>query len=226
MKKLSILCTLLLANMATQASAATVAGIEGVSLLSSGDSVTGTNNFLNYTSANSADIISGAQLQADLTDTDYSTYVLSTASTAYVDVTLNSSSFYNGEGNDLVFFFVGNVDSSNNVVINFDLSINGITNNYLPQITPVETSVSDSYGTYTLTAASINLDDFGLDYAAQDSLTSLRVLLGTSNSANYPALSMIGGFHTSPMVVPLPLPIILFTSGLGMLGWFGRRKSL
>ena len=224
MNKLSILGIVLATFTTTQASAVSMAGIDGLTLLAPGDSVKGTGDFLNYSSSLETNVISPTQLHDDLTDSDYATYILSLNPTAYIDVAFNSTSLYNGVGNDLAFFFVGNIDSNENVVINFDLNINNTTHKYTPEITPTRTIVTDSFGAYTLTAALIDLDDFGLDYASQTALTNMRILLGTNNSANYPALSMIGGFHTSPVVIPLPLPIVLFASGLGVLGWFGRRN--
>lgn len=228
MKKLSPLFVLILATMATQSQGTTVAGINGLTLLSAGDSVSGTSNFLNYESATAADTISQETLRSNLADNELGTYVLSIDPVAYIDIAFTSADIFNGAGNDLAFFFVGSVDSSENVIINFDLSINGIINNYTPEITPVRTIITDSFGSYTLTAAQIDLDDFGLGYASATALQDFRVLLGTDNSLNLPALTMVGGFYTSPapIVIPLPLPVVLFASGLGALGLFARRKSL
>lgn len=41
----------------------------------------------------------------------------------------------------------------------------------------------------------------------------------------YSNFSLLGAYHTTATVVPLPLPAILFGSGLGLLGLIGRRKS-
>lgn len=41
----------------------------------------------------------------------------------------------------------------------------------------------------------------------------------------YSNFSLVGAYHTDAVVVPLPLPAILFGSGLGLLGLIGRRKS-
>ena len=45
-------------------------------------------------------------------------------------------------------------------------------------------------------------------------------------SQNSAAPSLVGAYHLQPTaVVPIPLPIILFSSGLVFLGLAGRRKK-
>lgn len=42
----------------------------------------------------------------------------------------------------------------------------------------------------------------------------------------YSNFSLVGAFHTdSAVVVPLPLSAVLFSSGLALLGWVGRKKT-
>lgn len=60
----------------------------------------------------------------------------------------------------------------------------------------------------------------------------IRLFIGgnTFNGADggldaYSNFSLVGAYHTEATVVPLPLPAILFGSGLGLLGLIGRRKS-
>lgn len=217
-------------------SAATIGGITGINAFvdtlsgatcTSGlacdlSNLSSETNFLNYNSVTADDTISVDQLRADVTDTDESTYVLSLDPIAYVDLAFNTTNIYNGAGDDLVLFFVG-TDFS----FSFDLDVVGDNSgamSYSTSITPVTTIITDAFGEHTLTAASINLDDFG--FASDVALTDFRILLGTDDSINMPAFSLAGGFHTSPTaVVPLPLPMLLFASGLGLLGWAGRRKQ-
>jgi hypothetical protein len=47
----------------------------------------------------------------------------------------------------------------------------------------------------------------------------------TGGTIAYSNVSLVGAYHTQTAVVPLPLPIILFSSGLALLGWIGRRKT-
>jgi hypothetical protein len=75
-----------------------------------------------------------------------------------------------------------------------------------------------------LSAVFVELDDFGLGDG--DTVGDIRVMLGMdygSEMAPYgPGLGLVGGFHAA---VPLPLPIVLFGSGLAFLGFIGRRKQ-
>ena len=48
---------------------------------------------------------------------------------------------------------------------------------------------------------------------------------GTGGLDGYSNFSLVGAYHTDATVVPLPLPAILFSSGLLFLGWVGRRKT-
>lgn len=68
----------------------------------------------------------------------------------------------------------------------------------------------------------IDLDDFIASNAILSNFT-IDVLSATENPVYYPAISAIGAFNTT--VVPLPLPIVLFASGLALLGFVGRRKK-
>ncbi len=212
----------LLATMATQVDGVTILGVDGLTLLNAGDSVTSTARFVNATSP-SGTFISAATLRSDLTDNNFGTFVFSPDPVADINMVLNTS-FYNGAGADLAFFFAGSTDEiTKEVEINFGLSINGITNTYVPMITPEERNITDSFGSYTVTVALIDLDDFGIGFASTTALMELDVLVGKNDSLNFAPLSMVGGFYTTP--VPLPLPIILFASGLGALGMFARRKN-
>ena len=170
-------------------------------------------DFLNYTSATASDIISTAQLTADLTDgpdNGQNTYVLSLDPAASVELAFSSTDVYNGDGDDLALFFVG-IDST------FSMRLSGVTNTY----TAIDTGydVTDSFGTYALTLAVVNLDDFGM--TTNDYLGNFEVLLG---DAGHPALSMVAAFNTGVAPIPLPAPLLLLISGLAALGLLGRRR--
>jgi hypothetical protein len=67
----------------------------------------------------------------------------------------------------------------------------------------------------------IDLNNYDLlnDFIAQNPVNSL-----TMNINNVSAVpSLIGAHHLAP--VPLPLPIVLFGSGLALLGFVGRRNK-
>ena len=54
---------------------------------------------------------------------------------------------------------------------------------------------------------------------------TINVLTGASseNPKHYPTITAAGAFNAT--VVPLPLPVVLFSSGLALLGFVGRRKK-
>ena len=183
-------------------------------------------DFHNYSSLTLSDFISTSQLATDLTDNDVSSYVFSSKSTAWVDLGF-SGSVYNGDGDDLVVYLAGNAFS-------IDMKINGITNRYDVTTNDAVRLLNDSTMFYTippngiaLSAIFVELSDFNMDTVT--ALTSMRLTLGSdlgSSAAPYgPGLSLVGGFHNEPTVVPLPLPIVLFASGLGLLGVIARRNQ-
>jgi len=80
---------------------------------------------------------------------------------------------------------------------------------------------------------SINLfsnDDTGpVELGDNIEIGYISLLIGgsTFNGADgYSNFSLVGAYHTDAVVVPLPLPAILFSSGLLLLGWVGRRKAV
>jgi hypothetical protein len=166
----------------------------------------------------------------------------------------NDINIYNGEGNDLVVFIVGNTtsfglqiyDQTNTLInLNTDTFLVATPEYHMVGDTIVYDdpgdTVFDSDGNWlgvdcgtdpnctdgaALSAIFFDLDDFGDDIAG---IGKIRIELGESYNVdgNRPFFSLAGGFHTEASItaVPLPLPIILFSSGLALLGWVGRRKS-
>lgn len=218
MKKYSLALTAFCALFSVQVNAATVAGISGINAFVDTATIA-SGNFLNWQSTVATDTINQSQMTADMTDTNEATWVTSIDPTASIDLGFNVDIF-NGEGADLVFFFIGDP------AFNFDLNINGIVNN-------IDNAVLTGFGItdplnrlWNVSAALVELSDFG--FATNEALTSdFRLFIGNDYAdPSRPTVSLVGGFHTDPVVVPLPLPIVLFASGIGLLSLFARRKQV
>lgn len=165
---------------------------------------------------------------------DPSTYVLSPfRETASFDLGFNGYNIFTGVGNDLVVFIVGNSTSFGLDV--FDTQ-GGIIGSETRSVNTSDT-VFDNDGNWLCVNGT---DDICTDGAALSALFfdlndegteigSIRISLGESfngTDGTRPRFSLAGGFHdTSIAAVPLPLPAILFGSGLGLLGLIGRRRK-
>lgn len=166
----------------------------------------------------------------DLVTSNYTTSVKSSNSEAYLDLGF-SSNVVNGTGNDLILFFVGNTTSFGLEV--FDTSGQSMfTSSYFIDAPNTSIPVTDFGDAVRVPAdpedlrvlvdgwqLSAILIDLG-EASEGSAIGSLHLTLENSN------FSLAGGFHTQAAVVPLPLPVVLFSSGLALLGWLGRRKKV
>jgi len=170
---------------------------------------------------------------------DYRTSVKNPVnSNAYIDLTFTNSMF-GGTGDDLVLFFVGNNRSFG--LDAFEKQNPGDTGTPATISTGTYSiSTSDTVfnddgtwkcfngtgpqctGGYALSAIFI---DFGQSFDNVE-IGNLHLTFGENfnNVAGSANFALAGGFHNTA-VVPLPLPIILFSSGLALLGWIGGRKA-
>lgn len=153
-------------------------------------------------------------------------YRSSTGNKASFDLGFDGFNLYNGTGNDLVIFVVGN-DSSFGLDV-FDESGTKFSSSTF--YVTVENTVFDSDDNWLCVggiddqctkgyALSAIFVDFGDSIAGDVALSKIHLSLNNS------AISLAGGFHTEAMVVPLPLSAVLFSSGLALLGWVGRRRA-
>lgn len=135
----------------------------------------------------------------------------------------------NEAGADLAFFFLW--DQSNNTA---NISINGFNQNLNFQ--DIFNADSSPYiannvmwdgvlqENVKLMVGEINLDDFG--FSSGEILTnSINLNLDAIDGITPMALSLVGAINSTPITpVPLPAPLLMLLSGLGLFGWFGRRK--
>lgn len=154
-----------------------------------------------------------------ITDLNPASYIYS-SNNGYIDLSFGSTSIYNGSGNDLAFFFLGNQSTISVSLLGNTTPAQSYTSSFLYDTNGNQYAVNVGGSYYALSAALLNLDAFGMN--GTDALEGFRVNLGTNNF-----LSLVGGFHLEPAatVVPLPAPFLLLLSGLTALGIISRRKK-
>ena len=151
----------------------------------------------------------------------FNTFVWSEDDT-HSTITLNFGSEIVGNmaGNDLAIFSVGPATVG--------VTISGITHQYSSSTIQIG---GVSQGVYSKNTPPDYLDTLDVilidlnDYAGVTYMTELTIdaLTESENPYAWPGISAVGAFNTT--VVPLPLPIVLFSSGLAFLGFIGRRRK-
>lgn len=161
-----------------------------------------------------------------LVTSDYRTSVKSSESDAYLDLGF-SNNVVNGAGNDLILFFIGNTTSFGLEV--FDTSGQSMfTSSYI-----IDAPIIPDFGDAVRVPADpvdllVLVDGWQLsailiDLGEASEGAAIGNLHLTVENSNF---SLAGGFHTQAAVVPLPLPVVLFSSGLALLGWLGCRRKV
>ncbi len=186
---------------------------------------------------------------ASVVTSNPASYLLSPfRNSAYIDLGFNGFNLFNGDGNDLAVFIVGH-STSFKLDVFTDASINPFYSTVYNVATPVFDNtqniftdtgdmVFDNDGNWLCaggapgtcadgTSLSAAFFDLSNSISGDTAFSKIRITLGEDyNGANgtRPRFSMAGGFYTQPTVVPLPLSVVLFSSGLALLGLAGRRK--
>ena len=182
----------------------------------SGSFLTDLGNAVDGTNWSSADIdVDGA-----ITDASAETSMLGTSAGAYVDLAF-SAPVFDGDGNDLKLFFVGN----NGHFFDLSVFVDGVSMGTVSYSLPNpdgDTGFTDSsYPTDGIFALAVDFADFG--GLGIDPVSKIRLIIGDGYTANSAVPSFIGAYNVAP--VPVPAAVWLFGSGLLGLAGISRRKS-
>ncbi len=169
----------------------------------------------------------------------FNTYVKSTFDNATLTINFGTDYVANLAGNDLAIFTLDPLAADLSVLAptRLDVSIGGKTVQYSSAPIVIDNQLQGIFGPDSDDADSnpdllgangvilINLDDFLLAPGSVMNEFSIDVLTGApgENPIHYPAITAAGAFNAT--VVPLPLPVVLFSSGLALLGFVGRRRK-
>ena len=96
---------------------------------------------------------------------------------------------------------------------------------YTADLERAKVEVNGAGAPYSFDAVSVFQQNGGFLHSivSFDNVTKLKFWAGTSNDGKgYPDFAL-GGITVSPVPIPAALP--LFASGLGLMGWFARRKK-
>ena len=166
--------------------------------------------------------------QFSIDDTSTATWVMSTDADAYIDLTFTAG-IYDGEDTDISIFFVGGGSLGHTV----DIAINGQTNAadtrtysiFSNSETYTNFCIPDTAGQCGTSSTPILVMDIDLaDFAFLGTNPVVDLRLGVGDASAVP--SLVGGHYLeASAVVPLPLPVILFSSGLALLGLVGRKRK-
>ena len=166
--------------------------------------------------------------QNDITDPYATTFVYSSTANARIDLRFGAD-VYNGSGFDISIFFVGGGQQGHA----FGLSLPDNMNAYPDAIS----FDSKTYGHFTHTGYNlgdndndpsndypifrmdIDLDQYG--FLGASPIGTLGLDIGGRGAVP----SLVAAYHLQPpAAVPIPLPVVLFGSGLALLGLVGRRN--
>ena len=157
-----------------------------------------------------------------ITDAHATTYIFTNGSNGVLDLNFGTD-VYAGDGFDISIFFVGGGEQGHA----FGRSLPDNPTDF-PDVISFD---SHSYPHYEHTGFNISGNDYPI-YRMDIDLDLYGALgqnpIGTlSMDISYKSAvpSLVGAYHLQPSaVVPLPLPIVLFGSGLALLGFIARRR--
>ena len=178
--------------------------------------------------------LTDAEIQSIIsTDPETAVYGIDSTDYSVIDLGFGDSTVITGSGADLVIFSLW---SGYNY--SFGLSAYDDTGtllsgyNYNVDDSSIYSECTDG-SCPTVVTTSINLyDNNAIELADDLELGYIRLFIGgelyngsTGGIDAYSNFSLAGAFNVKSAVVPLPLSAVLFSSGLALLGWTGRRKK-
>ena len=151
-------------------------------------------------------------------------------STDYVamDLGFGSETVVTGPGVDLAIFSLWSGESYSFGLQAFDTNNTLLSSFNYPLTVGGDKPTSSIFSSGVITTSINLLDSNEVALGDNIELGYIRLFIGNDYNGGtgaYSNVSLVGAYHTQTAVVPLPLPIILFSSGLALLGWIGRRKT-
>ena len=167
-------------------------------------------------------------VSSNISDSEAVTWVMGTSDPASLTLSFGTDIF-DGAGIDLSIFFVGAGSHTTDITL-FDGTPSSKLN--YPNLSPTYTNFCveinmlpgctddvDKGNDQGIFVLDVDFSDFS--FLGSNALTQLKLDIG--NGAAIP--SLVGAYNLNATVVPLPLPIVLFSSGLALLGFVGRKRA-
>ena len=162
----------------------------------------------------------------------FSPKVYSVIDLGFGDTTVKTGSGVDTEGADLVVVSLWNGSAYQFMLEAFDTTGNSLSL-YTYDVKSSTPNALNSTGAILDDVKTTSINLFNSNYGAATELDdnieigSIRLTIGGAlNLDGNSNFSLVGAYYTDATVVPLPLPAILFSSGLLLLGWVGRRKTV
>jgi len=179
--------------------------------------------------------LTNAEIQTIIAaDPETAVYGIDPTNYSVIDLGFGDNTAITGAGADLVIFSLWSGYGYSFGLSAYDNTGNLLSGyNYNVDDSSVIFSECASESCLNIVTTSINLYDSGaLELADDIELGYIRLFIGgdlyngsTGGLDAYSNFSLAGAFNVKTAVVPLPLSVVLFGSGLALLGWTGRRKK-
>lgn len=218
--KTLIFLNIIIATLSTSVHAATISAYANDFLDSSGSFV----------------LSPGSTALGTVVTNDIDTYVMSNDAEASFDLGFGTNTAITGSGTDLLIFTIGNdyyfglqvFDINNTILSSFIYNVPGDGSATATDADGNDLCLEiEGVCTAAISATAIDLFDSSFNTIADNTeIGFIRLFIGSDysgTSGDNSIFALAGAVHTT--AVPLPLPAVLFSSGLFLLGWIGRKKT-